>query len=137
MADAVNTADAVAKDGGKPTVVGNPDNWQLLTKFVSTDKTLIVSTKAMEVAGVGCIVSTYRKECGVVTEVPVWCPGVRVVEDVNGGKKLATSLDYDALAYGFHILDNTDDKSFLNEAQKKRIQDAFVVAQAIRPRWGE
>ena len=136
MADAVNTADAVAKDGGKPTVVGNPDNWQLLTKFVSPDKTIAKSSKAVDL-GHGCLVQVTTKEGNAVAESLAYVPGVRVVEDANGGKRLVSSLDYAALAYGFHILDNIDDKSFLNETQKQRIQQAYVVAQAIHPRWGE
>jgi hypothetical protein len=88
MADALNTADAVAKDSGSPTMVGNSDNWQLLSKFISGDKNLIVSTKAMEIEGLGCLVSVYRKENGVVTESISMCYGAKIVPDVNGGRRL-------------------------------------------------
>lgn len=87
MADAVNTADAVAKDGGSPTVVGNPDNWQLLTKFVSSDKKIAKSSKACDV-GNGCIVQVTTKEGDAVAEALAYVPGVKVVDDINGGKKL-------------------------------------------------
>jgi hypothetical protein len=89
MADAVNTADAVAKDGGKPTVIGNPDNWQLLTKFVSTDKTIAKSSKAVDL-GHGCLVQVTTKEGNAVAEALAYVPGVKVVEDINGGRKLVS-----------------------------------------------
>jgi len=81
MGEAVNTADAVAKDGEKPTIVGDPDKWKLLTKYVSGDKSLIVSTKAMEIAGIGCIVQTYRKEDGQISESTVFVPDSKIVHD--------------------------------------------------------
>lgn len=81
MADAINTDDAIAKDAGKPQVVGDSDKWQLLSKFVSGDKSLITSTKAMEIEGLGCIVSEYRKEGGAVSTTSVFVPGVKVAHD--------------------------------------------------------
>lgn len=135
MANAVNTEDAVTKDGGKPTVVGNPDNWQLLSKFVSSDKTIAKSTKAMSL-GHGCLVQVTTKEGNAVAEALAYVPGVVVVEDVNGGRRLAPQLDYAALAYGFHILDSVN-KTFLSEEQEQRVNAAYVVAQAILPRWGK
>ncbi len=89
MADAVNTDDAVSKDGGKPTVIGNPDNWQLLTKFVSTDKTIAKSSKAVDL-GHGCLVQVTTKEGEAVAEALAYVPGVKVVEDINGGRKLVS-----------------------------------------------
>lgn len=89
MGEAVNTADAVAKDGGKPTIVGDPDKWQLLSKFVSSDGSLVTSTKAMAIEGLGCVVSEYRKEAGCVSTTSVFVPGARVVHDptiVTGGR---------------------------------------------------
>jgi hypothetical protein len=89
MADSINTADAIIKDGGNPNIVGDPDKWQLLSKYVSTDKSLITSTKAMEIEGVGCVVSEYRKEGIAVSTTSVFVPGVKVVHDptvVSGGK---------------------------------------------------
>lgn len=88
MADAVNTADAVAKDVGVPTVIGNSDHWQLMSKFIKSDQSLIVSTKGMEIEGVGVLVATYRKECGVVTESSAMVYGAKLAPDVNGGRKL-------------------------------------------------
>lgn len=87
MADAMDTADAVAKDGGKSIVVGNPDNWQLLSKFASGDKTITKSTKAMDL-GHGCLVQVSTKEAGSVAEALMYVPGVTVAPDVNGGRKL-------------------------------------------------
>lgn len=87
MADAINTADAVAKDGGSPVVVGNPDMWQLLTKFVSSDKRLVKSTKAMAVYG-GCLVQVSSKEGDAIAEDVCFVPGATVEPDVNGGRRL-------------------------------------------------
>lgn len=88
MADALNTADAVAKDCGKSIVVGNPDDWQLLTKFMSADKMLMKSSKAYEILGVGCLVQVSTRQNFRVAEALQFVPGVKVVDDVNGGKKL-------------------------------------------------
>jgi hypothetical protein len=84
MADAVNTADAVEKDGCNPLVVGNPDNWKLLTKFVSSDKSIAKSSKALDV-GHGCLVQVTTKEGNSVAEALTFVPGVKVVADVNFG----------------------------------------------------
>lgn len=87
MGSAVSTADAVAKDGGKPTVVGNPDNWQLLTKFVSSDGKVVKSTKAMEVQS-GCVVQVTTKEGDSIAEALAFVPGTRITDDINGGREL-------------------------------------------------
>lgn len=81
MGSAVNTADAIAQDAGEPIIVGDSDKWQLLSKYVSGDKSLITSTKAMEIEGLGCIVSEYRKENGAVSTTSVFVPGAKVVHD--------------------------------------------------------
>lgn len=90
MAEAVNTADAVSKDSGSPTVVGNPDQWQLLTKFVSGDKLIAKSSKAMQVPG-GCVVQVTTKEGGGIAEALTFVPGVKVADDENGGRKLVAA----------------------------------------------
>ena len=46
---AISQADAIEKDEGTPIVVGNTDNWQLLTKFVSGDGSVNHSTKAWQI----------------------------------------------------------------------------------------
>lgn len=89
MADAINTTDAVVKNGVKSTVIGNPDNWQLLCKFVSADKWITKSSKAMDL-GHGCLVQVTTSEGNAVAEALVYVPGVKVVEDVNGGRKLVS-----------------------------------------------
>lgn len=87
MGTAVSTDDAVAKDPGTPLVVGNPDHWQLLSKFVSGDKSVVKSTKAMQTIG-GCLVQVSTKECGSVAEALSYVPGVKITSDVNGGRML-------------------------------------------------
>ena len=87
MGEAISTADAIAKDPGTPIVVGNPDNWQLLTKFVSSDKEIVKSTKAVDL-GHGCLVQVTTKEGSSFAEALAFVPGVKVVDDVNDGRKL-------------------------------------------------
>ena len=86
--DAVSTADAVTKSGNDSKVVGNPDNWQLLTKFSSKSLGVAKSSKACEIEGVGCIVQVTTKEGDSVAEALTFVPGVKIVGDINDGRKL-------------------------------------------------
>lgn len=88
MGEAINTADAVAKDAGKPVVFGNPDNWVLLTKFVSSDKSIAKSTKAWEIGGVGVVLQVSTKEGGSVAEALTFVPGVKIGTDGGGNPQL-------------------------------------------------
>lgn len=88
MGEALNTAYAVAKDGGKPVVFGNPDNWVLLTKFVSSDKSIAKSTKAWEIGGVGVVLQVSTKEGGSIAEALSFIPGVTIGYDNNSNPQL-------------------------------------------------
>jgi len=73
-------------------VVGNGDSFQLLFKASSADEEWMKSTKAMFV-GHGCLVQVTTQQqngddCYVVAEALTYVPGVRIVADVNGGRKL-------------------------------------------------
>lgn len=89
--DIVNQADAQAKVSDIK-VVGNTDTFQLLCKASSAKEGWIKSTKAMELPG-GAVVqvtTVHRNKDGsyVVAEALTFVPAVRVLPDINGGRKL-------------------------------------------------
>lgn len=74
-------------------VVGNGDVFRLLCKASSEAEGFMVSAKAMEVPGVGCYVNVTRQQRNpdgsyVLAEALSYAPGVRIVDDVNNGRKL-------------------------------------------------
>lgn len=69
-------------------VVGNGDMFQLLCKASSEEEGWMKSTKAMEIAPLGCIVQVTTQQWGVVAEAVCFVPGVRIVDDENNGRKL-------------------------------------------------
>jgi hypothetical protein len=85
--DVANTADAKTKVSDVD-VKGNPDNWQLLTKASSKSQGWMKSSKAMEIPGVGCVVQMSTQQGDQVAETSCFVPGVKIVDDVNGGRKL-------------------------------------------------
>jgi hypothetical protein len=84
--DVVNTEDAKAKVSDV-VVVGNPDQWGLLCKASSKSQGWMKSAKAMEVPG-GCVVQVTTQQGSNVAEALAYVPGVKIAEDVNGGRKL-------------------------------------------------
>ena len=46
------------------------------------------SAKAMEIRGVGCVVQVTTQQGDHVAEALTFVPGVEIVPDVNGGRKL-------------------------------------------------
>jgi hypothetical protein len=74
-------------------VVGNGDMFRLLCKASSQIEGWMKSTKAMEVPG-GCVVqvTTHQRNhdgTNSIAEAVAFVPGVRIIGDVNGGRKLA------------------------------------------------
>lgn len=96
---AIIAADAVEQDKDAPAIVGNPDNWQLLTKFVSSDERIIKSTKAWHIEGLGCLVQTYSKIGNAISDTSCFIAGTYVVDDndvppgASPGKKLAWNIN--------------------------------------------
>lgn len=88
--DIVNGDDAKAKIGDVK-FVGNPDTFQLLCKAFSKEQGWMKSTKAMYIKGVGCVVQTTTQQGDMVAESLVFVPGVKIVLDENGGRKLIES----------------------------------------------
>lgn len=78
----------------KITTVGNEDLFKLLKKVVNESDGTIKTTEAMEIEKIGCLVHviTERKNNdGVLvtsSEALTFVPNVKIVKDINGGKKL-------------------------------------------------
>lgn len=75
-------------------IVGNGDLFQLLCKASSEAEGWMKSTKAMQ-AGSGCVVQVttqQRNEDGsyAIAEALTFVPGVTIVEDEDGGRKLVS-----------------------------------------------
>lgn len=73
-------------------VVGNGDMFRLLCKASSQAQGWMKSTKAMEVHG-GCVVQVTTQQKNpdgsyAVAEALTFVPDVRIVNDVDGGRKL-------------------------------------------------
>lgn len=74
-------------------VVGNGDTYRLLCKASSKNEGWMKSSKAMEIPGVGCVVQVTTQQRNLdgtysVAEALTFVPGVRIVDDVNDGRKL-------------------------------------------------
>ena len=73
-------------------VVGNGDMFRLLCKASSENEGWMKSTKACAVPG-GCIVQVTTQQRNpdgsyAVAEALTYVPGAKIVDDVNGGRKL-------------------------------------------------
>jgi hypothetical protein len=73
-------------------VVGNGDMFALLCKASSENEGWMKSTKAMDVPG-GCVVQVTTQQRNpdgsyALAEAITFVPGVRVVADVNNGRRL-------------------------------------------------
>lgn len=69
-------------------VVGNGDTFQLICKASSEEENWMKSTKALEIQDVGCIVQVTTQQDDNVAEALVFIPGVKLVSDIKGGRKL-------------------------------------------------
>ena len=70
--------------------VGDASLFQLLCQTRSTSQGWSETTKAMEVP-TGCVVQVATHDRDSETLALVFVPGVRIVEDVNGGRRLVKS----------------------------------------------
>lgn len=73
-------------------VVGNGDLFRLLAKASSKAEGWMKSTKAMQIPG-GCVVQVTTQQRNpdgsyAVAEALTFVPSVRIVDDINGGRKL-------------------------------------------------
>ncbi len=88
--NAKSEADAKAKVSDIE-VVGNGDLWQLLCKASSKAQGWMKSAKAMEIPNLGCVVQVTTQQGDNVAEALAFVPMARVVDDVNGGRKIVHS----------------------------------------------
>lgn len=91
--DNTNVVEAQAK-AADLKVVGNGDLFQLLCKASSAAQGWMKSTKAMQAPG-GCVVQVTTQQRNpdgswAVAEALTFVPGVEIVDDVNGGRKLVS-----------------------------------------------
>lgn len=68
--------------------VGDGNLFKLLSKASSKQEGWMKSTKAMEIEGVGCVVQVTTQQNDNVAEAVCFVPNVRIVEDINEGRKL-------------------------------------------------
>jgi len=86
-----STIDHAKKQVKDIQVVGNGDMFQLLCKASSKMEGWMKSTKAMEIPGIGCLVQITTQQGDHVAEALQFVPGVTIVDDINGGRRLTTS----------------------------------------------
>jgi hypothetical protein len=67
---------------------GNPDRWELLCKASSKGEDWMKSTKAYYIPLIGCLVQVTTQQGDNVAEALSFVPGVQIVDDENGGRKL-------------------------------------------------
>lgn len=72
-------------------VFGNGDMFQLLCKASSEEENWMKSTKAMEIPNIGCIIQVTTQQGDNVAEAVCFVPGVHIVLDASGGRKLVAS----------------------------------------------
>lgn len=69
-------------------VTGDGNMFQLLYKVSSKQEDWMKSTKAMEIRGVGCLVQVTTQQGNHIAEALTFIPGVQIINDINGGKRL-------------------------------------------------
>lgn len=74
-------------------IVGNGDTFKLLCKASSQEEGWMKSTKAMEIEGVGCFVQVTTQQRNPdgsysCAEALSFVAGVKIVSDINNGRKL-------------------------------------------------
>ena len=85
--DVVSIEDAKSGKVSDIQVVGDGNMFKLLCKASSKEQGWMKSAKAMEVLG-GCVVQVTTQQNDHVAEALTYVPGVRIVDDINGGRNL-------------------------------------------------
>lgn len=73
-------------------IVGDGNMFQLLCKASSKEEGWMKSTKACEIPGVGCIVQVTTQQGENVAESLCTVADVTIIDDINGGRKLISSI---------------------------------------------
>jgi len=87
--DVTSVADAQTDKVSDIKIVGNCDAFRLLFKASSKEQGWMKSCKAMETPG-GCVVQVTTQQDDNVAEALTFVPGVKIAEDINGGRKLVS-----------------------------------------------
>lgn len=69
-------------------IFGDDGMFKLLCKASSEEEGWMKSTKACEIHNIGCIIQVTTQQGGNVAEAVCFVPGVRIVSDLNNGRKL-------------------------------------------------
>lgn len=88
----MKTLDTCESNGARKVIkdikcVGNPDMFKLLCKASSKAEGWMKSTKAMQLPH-GCLVQVTTQQGDHVAEALQYVPGVRVLTDIKGGRRL-------------------------------------------------
>lgn len=85
--DVTSVEDAQAGKVSDIVVVGDGNMFQLLCKASSKSQGWMKSAKAMQTPS-GCVVQVTTQQGDNVAEALTFVPGVKIAEDINGGRKL-------------------------------------------------
>ena len=80
-----STVAGATKNVADIKVYGDGDTFKLISKASSAKEGWMKSTKAMEIAGVGCVVQVTTQQGDNVAEALTFVPGVRI-ELIDGDK---------------------------------------------------
>lgn len=80
-----STVDGATKNVADIKFYGDGDTFKLISKASSAKEGWMKSTKAMEIAGVGCVVQVTTQQGDNVAEALTFVPGVRI-EVIDGDK---------------------------------------------------
>jgi hypothetical protein len=69
---------------------GNGDTFKLISKAYSEEEGWMKSTKAMEIAGVGCVIQVTTQQHDEVAEALTFVPGVKI-EEIRDENNVVTS----------------------------------------------
>lgn len=74
-------------------LAGDPQTFHLIAKAYSKKQNWMRSTKAMEIADVGCVVQVSTQLGDKIAEAVTFVPGVRVHEDPSTGLRSLVKID--------------------------------------------
>lgn len=72
---------------------GHGDLFKLLSKASSEKEGWMKSSKAMEIAGIGCVFQVTTQQGDNVAEAVCFIPGVRIEGETTGGRRLIKSYE--------------------------------------------
>ena len=89
-----NDVAEVKKNVKDIVVFGDGDTFKLLCKASSAEENWMKSTKAMEIAGVGCVVQVTTQQGDQVAEALTFVPNARIANidgNASNGRKLVSA----------------------------------------------